>query len=583
MKRNLYGLIKRALPGGNHGNRPDIRAFGVGSIAMALVVIGFFATAHFYPHSAIAFVSKNSSCSASTCHGTTISGATITTGINGAQATSVTATAGSTFEVDWIFTNVANGDPVGVEVVVPTGWTVAKGTANTTGLTGWSTAWNLSDGVSAWTGGYDTSTEYPNSQVGYSLDYNGTGWDAGSRNSAFDDASSGDLDGTANRMGCDVRITVPAGTPGGTYQVVVLGVGHDGSKAKGHIEQVITVTVPSAGTLQFSSPTYSVAENGSTATITVTRTGGTVGAASVQYATSNGTATSGSDYTTASGTLNWANGDSANKTFTVPVTNDTVYEGNETVNLTLSNASGATLGTQTTATLTITDNESPPTVQFSATSGSGAESVTPVTVTVTLSGTASAVPVTVPFSVNASSTATGSGTDYTISASPLTFAPGVTSQNITLNIVDDTAVEPNETVIVNLGTPSNANLGTNTTYTYTINNNDVAPVGTIGLSASAYSIGEAGPSVTITATRTGGSSGAVGISYATSSGTALSGSDFTATSGTLSWGDGDTASKTFEVPITDDALVESNETFTVTLSSPTGGASLGSPSSATVT
>jgi predicted CxxxxCH...CXXCH cytochrome family protein len=559
-----------------------MRKSAIGSFATILVIIGFFATAHFFPHSAIAFVSKNSSCSASSCHGATISGATITTGINGSPATAITAAAGTTFEIDYIFTGVANGSGVGVEVAVPSGWTVAKGTANTTGLTGWSTAWNLSDGVSAWTGGYSTSAEYPNSPVGYSLDYSGTSWDTGSRNSAYDDASAGDLDGTANRMGTDVRITIPAGTPGGTYQVVVLGVGHD-TQAKGHIEQVITVTVPSAGALQFSSPTYTVAENGTSATITVSRTGGSTGTASVQYATSNGTATSGSDYTTASGTLNWTAGDAASKTFTVPVTNDTVYEGNETVNLTLSNASGATLGTQTTATLTITDNETPPTVQFSTTSGSGAESVTPATMTVTLSGTTSAVPVTVPFSVNASSTATGGGTDYTISASPLTFAPGVTSQNITATIVDDALVEANETIIVNLGTPTNATLGTNTTFTYTINNNDAGSPGTIALSASAYSIGEAGPTVTITATRTGGSSGTVGISYATSSGTATAGSDFTTTNGTLSWSDGDTASKTFDIPITNDTAVEGNEDFTVTLSSPTGGASLGAPSSATIT
>src|SRR4029077_1392120 len=135
----------------------------------------------------------------------------------------------------------------------------------------------------------------------------------------------------------------------------------------------ITYTVGSPtqqpGTLQFDSAGYSVNENGGTATITVTRTGGSDGPVSVDYATSNGTATAGSDYTTASGTLNFAAGETS-KTFTVPITNDTLVEGDETVNLTLSNPSGgATLGSQNTATLTIHDDDvagPPGTLQFSA-------------------------------------------------------------------------------------------------------------------------------------------------------------------------------------------------------------------------
>jgi DNA/RNA endonuclease G (NUC1) len=112
------------------------------------------------------------------------------------------------------------------------------------------------------------------------------------------------------------------------------------------------------GTLQFSSSTYNVNENGGSATITVTRVGGSSGAASVNYATvAGGSATANSDYTAASGTINFADGDAANKTFTVPVLDDTEFEGDETVSLSLTNPTGATLGAQSTATLTITDNE----------------------------------------------------------------------------------------------------------------------------------------------------------------------------------------------------------------------------------
>ncbi len=116
---------------------------------------------------------------------------------------------------------------------------------------------------------------------------------------------------------------------------------------------------PAVPMLQFSSATYSVSEGTATATISVTRIGGSSGAVAVSYATSNGTATAGSDYTSASGTLNWADTDAATKTFAVPITNDTVVESDETINLTLSNpTNGAVLGTPSSVVLTITDNDS---------------------------------------------------------------------------------------------------------------------------------------------------------------------------------------------------------------------------------
>jgi CSLREA domain-containing protein len=112
-----------------------------------------------------------------------------------------------------------------------------------------------------------------------------------------------------------------------------------------------------AGTLQFSAAGYSVAENGGTATITVNRTAGSSGTVTVHYATSNGTATAGQDYTSASGTLTFAPGVTS-QTFTIPILDDTLAEPNETVNLTLSGPTGgASLGTQSTAVLTILDND----------------------------------------------------------------------------------------------------------------------------------------------------------------------------------------------------------------------------------
>lgn len=137
----------------------------------------------------------------------------------------------------------------------------------------------------------------------------------------------------------------PHGGPGGlgmSGTVVVSPVGED-----------------QPGMLRFSSASYSAGEGAGSATITVQRVAGDDGAAAVQYATSNITAVAGSDYTARSGTLSWANNDDNPKTFTVPVLDDAADEPNETVQLSLSGATGALLGTPAGAVLTLLDNDTP--------------------------------------------------------------------------------------------------------------------------------------------------------------------------------------------------------------------------------
>jgi hypothetical protein len=148
-----------------------------------------------------------------------------------------------------------------------------------------------------------------------------------------------------------------------------------------------TLAEPAAvlpGSLQFSAANYNDNETNAdhSATITVTRTGGSDGSVSVQYATSNGTATlADNDYLAASGTLNWASADSASKTFTVTVKGDTTFEPDETVNLTLSAATGGAAITGTNpATLTITNDDAPPDAIFNSSGNLAAGTYTNVTV-----------------------------------------------------------------------------------------------------------------------------------------------------------------------------------------------------------
>ncbi len=114
------------------------------------------------------------------------------------------------------------------------------------------------------------------------------------------------------------------------------------------------------GTLSVSPATYNVAEDGGTVTVTVSRTGGSDRAVSVQYATVSGTATAGADYTAASGTLSWAAGETASKSVNVTILNDATAELSETFELVLSSPTGgAALGTMNAA-ITIAENDLPP-------------------------------------------------------------------------------------------------------------------------------------------------------------------------------------------------------------------------------
>ncbi len=127
------------------------------------------------------------------------------------------------------------------------------------------------------------------------------------------------------------------------------------------------------------------ARGSSQATITVQRTGATAPVVSVPYSTSNGTALAGLDYTATSGVLTFASGQTS-KTFTVPIVNDTLAEGGQTVNLALGTPIGALLTTPSTATLTITDNDSGGTLVFASPTFSVAEDAGTVTITVVRTG-----------------------------------------------------------------------------------------------------------------------------------------------------------------------------------------------------
>jgi hypothetical protein len=231
----------------------------------------------------------------------------------------------------------------------------------------------------------------------------------------------------------------------------------------------VTISVPEVA---FSAATYSVGEGSGSAVIMVHLSAASTDTVTVHYATSAGTATAGSDYTTTSGTLSFSPSDTS-ETFSVPILEDTSVEGSETVNLALSSPTGATLGTPSTAVLTIIDNDALPTVAFSAATYSVSEGGGSRVITVQLSA-ASTGTVTVHYATSPGTATAGS--DYTTVSGTLTFVPTDTSETFSVPILEDTDVESSETVNLALSSPTGATLGMPNTAVLTIVDND-APVG----------------------------------------------------------------------------------------------------------
>ncbi|MFM6621252.1 MAG: Calx-beta domain-containing protein, partial [Dolichospermum sp.] len=170
--------------------------------------------------------------------------------------------------------------------------------------------------------------------------------------------------------------------------------------------------------------------------------------------------------------------------------------------------------------------------------------------------------------VNYGITGTANSTDYT-GATPgtgktITFAAGSSTATLTIDPTADTIVESNETVALTLATGTGYNIGTTTAVTGTITNDDLLPK--INLSANQTIVeGNTNPqNVTYTVTLSNASTQTITVQYATANGTAIAGSDYTSTSGTLTFNPGVT-SQVINIPILNDSLNEANETFTLNL------------------
>ncbi|MGB8509949.1 MAG: Calx-beta domain-containing protein, partial [Pyrinomonadaceae bacterium] len=154
------------------------------------------------------------------------------------------------------------------------------------------------------------------------------------------------------------NLSVPEDTPEGTSVAVTITATRTDDSTVFN-SAILNLLVTQTPTLQFNAASYSVAEDATFVTVSVTRSGDTSGAATVDYSTDNGTASDRSDFTTATGRLHFAPGQ-IQQSFPILITEDSFVEGTETASINLSNATGANLGAQSTAVLEITDDASEP-------------------------------------------------------------------------------------------------------------------------------------------------------------------------------------------------------------------------------
>ena len=377
--------------------------------------------------------------------------------------------------------------------------------------------------------------------------------------------------------------TVTSGTltfaPGSTSQTVVVAVIADGLDENDetfqlNLSNATNATVAAGqgiGTIADDdvSPSISIADQAfnegnagtTTATFALTLSAASGRAVTVGYATADGSGLAGSDYGAASGTATFAIG-STTATVTVAVTADTVIEPDETFVLNLSAPSGATLA-RTQATGTIIDDDSIPSLSLGNVSVvEGNAGTTNAIFTVSLSE-ASNQSVSVAYAT-ANVTAAAPG-DYTSRSGTLTFAPGVTSQTVTVPVIGDTSDENDETLQVNLTNPTNAALGV-AQGVGTIVNDDPQPA--ISVADVSLNEGNAGTSTaTFVLTLSTASGRVVTVNYATANGSAAAGSDYTAATGTATFAAGSTTTNV-TVSVSGDTVMEPDETFLLSLTAP---------------
>ncbi len=308
----------------------------------------------------------------------------------------------------------------------------------------------------------------------------------------------------------------------------------------------------------------------------VSRTG-PLNDATVEFSTESNALIAGVDYTPTHQTLRFAAGE-AMKTVFVAVANNTVSNVSKALYGVLTNATTGNLIASAVA-VAVTDDADTTHVKFAISVSNTDESAAVMNYAITRTGDLTGTQ-TVDYYISGGTAVAGTGGDYTNVSGSATFAQGVNTVLVSVPLLEDTAVDGSKTIIMTLRNASGGTIKT-TSATGSIADNEPSAV------ASSYSMGsftstvnEGTGTVGVNITRSGDSSQAEVVYFRTLDGTALAGSDFVGTtSQTLNWQAGEKIKMVF-VDLINDAIFESDKSFTVQVSKDVAFTSI---SSATVT
>ena len=330
-------------------------------------------------------------------------------------------------------------------------------------------------------------------------------------------------------------------------------------------------------TLNISSPTVIEGNAGNVDVgVAFTLTAASSRPVTANWATGGGTASAGSDYTAASGSLSFAPGE-VTKTVLIPIVGDTVVEADETFTVGFANAPTFATGGPA-GVVTIQNDDQVALTINDVSQAEGGAGATSFVFTVALSAPAPAGGVTFDIATGPGTAAAGS--DYvTNSATARTIPAGASSATFAVIVNGDALNEADETFFVNVSNVLNAQtvdgqgLGT-------IVNDDAVP----SLSVNDITLveGDAGTTAAVfTVTLSVASGGPVTVDFATADGTATAGADYVAQSGVLTFAPGVTA-RTVSVSVNGDIAIEPAETFTIGLSGATNASIVDASGSATI-
>jgi len=318
-----------------------------------------------------------------------------------------------------------------------------------------------------------------------------------------------------------------------------------------------TLTVSPPPSVSISVAPASVSEDGATnLTFTVTRSLN-LSSPTVVNITTSGTATAGTDYTGNVATVTIPAG-ATTATIVIDPTVDGTVEPDETVTLTVAAGTGYTIGTPSSATGTILNDDVPSatiTVSPAAVAEDGAANLV---YTVTLDQ-AAFNPISVNYTIGGTAT---NGTDYATIASPLVINTGNTTGTITVNPTADATIEADETVVLTLAAGTGYTVGVPNTATGTILNDDLPNLTINDVTASEGNSGTTNFTFTVSLSQPAGPGG-VTFNIATANGSATAGVDYVAQSLTAQTIPAGSSTYTFTVLVNGDTLNEPSETFFV--------------------